>query len=1000
MFKKVLILLLALAVPFVVLAQSSGKIVGVITDKESGEPLPGVNVIVKGTFMGSTTDVDGYYIILNVPVGTYTLEASYVGYTPVTVQKVKVSADVTTEQNFQLQPTTLQLEEAVVVIAERPLVEKHVTYSASKVTTEEIANAPIRGIAAFMNYMPSVVIQNGAINIRGGRGEEVGYYVDGASTLDPVNRVNQVYVIQEAIEEIKVLTGGFGAEYGDANSGIVKTQLKQGGQDFHFSIMGETDKFAAEGEKFLDTYSYRDHVIAATVSGPITNNINFFVAGEWESIGDTRKRWSKGYTFEQLVDVNPANPQNREFDSQGNANPDFNPDTVTVTYPDGFTPNNWRDRYTLNSTLAFNFDPFRFRLSAIYSNRRSVGTNDPMRTYLNKRWVEDVNNHMLFTGKFTHLLSANTYYEVNVSYFSTTWDEEDPYFGNDWKKWADSSAVAKATNGQVTYRDAWRPQYGYQFYGIGFARDGGYEWYNKSKQTYFGGGLDLVSQINKNHELKFGFNGRAYTIRQFAINPFVMAHLDANYDGVGQHYNSLKELEDDYLVARTYMGNTYGYDIEGNEIDVSGFNGPRKPVTGAAYITDKIEYHDLIINLGLRLDYFDPDDYTLKNPRNAKVDQATGLILQSEWVKRNAHIQLSPRIGISFPVSETTKFYTQYGKFVQMPEFNDFYYNDYQYSRQIATGGFFYLTPVGFGFDPIYTTSYELGFNKQLGDFAAIDIAGFYKNVQGQILTTRVTPEPGADITTYNTLKNGDFATNKGLEFKLTMRRYNRLQAQLNYTLTDAEGTGSGETAYISAVDRNAQAPTVLSPLDYSQTHRGNLILDYRFGKGDGGVVFEQFGINLMYRFTSGHPYTLVKNVGGQSGPYDSGVDYMYDTRSRVALEPINASTTPWTSNVDLRIDKSFDISKQMKITVYARVTNLFNTKNVLNVYQQTGDDVDDGFITDPQQYQQFVERYGEGYLDLYKAINTTNGSAYLSQLGRELWGHPRQILFGLKLVY
>ncbi|HGY55519.1 MAG TPA: TonB-dependent receptor [Caldithrix abyssi] len=989
MFKKVLILLLALAVPFVVLAQSSGKIVGVVTDKESGEPLPGVNVVVKGTFMGSTTDVDGYYIILNVPVGTYTLEASYVGYTPVAVQNVKVSADVTTEQNFQLQPTTLQLEEAVVVVAERPLVEKHVTYSAAKFTTEEIANAPIRGVQSFMAYMPSVVIQNGAINIRGGRGEEVGYYVDGASTLNPVNRTNQVYVIQEAIEEVKVLTGGFGAEYGDANSGIVKTQLKQGTPDFHFSITGETDKFASEGEKFLDTYSYRDHILAATVSGPITNNIRFFLAGEWESIGDTRKRFSTGYTLENRIDGNPANP-----DVSGGF-----PDTVTLTYPNGFTPNNWRDRYTLNSTFSFNFDPFRLRLSGIFSNRRSVSTSSPMLTYLNKRWVEDVNNHMLFTGKFTHVLSAKTYYDVNLSYFYSAWDEEDPYFGNDWQKWADSSAVAQATNGEVTYRDAWRGPYQYWFNGIGFSRNGGYETYNKSKQTYFGGGIDLVSQLTKHHEVKFGFNGRAYTIRQYSVNPFIMAFLDQDYPYVSAHYNSLDEIP--YTTYRSYIGNTYGYDLKGNEINDGGFDGPRNPIIGAAYVTDKIEYQDLIINLGLRLDYFDPDDYTLRNPRNAQVDQTTGTILPSEWVKIKPHIHLSPRIGISFPVSETTKFYTQYGKFVQMPEFNNFYYNNYQYGRQIVTGGYFYLTPVGYGFDPIFTTSYELGFNKQLGDFAAIDIAGFYKNVQGQIQATRITPEPNAPIVTYNALRNGDFATNKGLEFKLTMRRYNRMQAQLNYTLTDAEGTGSGKTAYISAVDRGAQPPTVLSPLDFSQTHRGNLILDYRFGKDDGGPILEQLGINLMYRFNSGHPYTKVKNVGGQSGPYDGGVDYMFDTRSRTALEPINASTTPWTSNVDLRIDKSFDIMDNMKATVYVRVTNLFNTKNVLNVYQETGSDTDDGYITDPNRYGPNYNNYGgEQYLETYRALNTVNGSSYLSQLGLELWDHPRQILFGLKIVY
>jgi hypothetical protein len=254
----------------------------------------------------------------------------------------------------------------------------------------------------------------------------------------------------------------------------------------------------------------------------------------------------------------------------------------------------------------------------------------------------------------------------------------------------------------------------------------------------------------------------------------------------------------------------------------------------------------------------------------------------------------------------------------------------------------------------------------------------------------------------YNVLGNGDFSTNKGLELKLTLRRTNRIQGQFNYTLTSAEGTGSGETGYISAVDRAlGQLPTVLTPLDYSQTHRGSVLLDYRFGEKDGGPVFEQMGANLIVRFNSGHPYTRVRNVGGQSGAYDGGVDYMNDTRSRTALEPINASSTPWVTNVDLRVDKSVNVMDMARATVYVRVTNLLNTKNVMNVYQETGSDTDDGYITDPDRYGPNAAQYGgDKYVELYKAINIVNAESYLSQLGLEMWGQPRQIMFGIKLTY
>ncbi|MEJ2537704.1 MAG: carboxypeptidase-like regulatory domain-containing protein, partial [Calditrichia bacterium] len=144
MFRKMFFILLL--IPITIFAQSSGKLAGVVVDKSTGEPLPGVNVILEGTTQGSSTDIDGYYVILNVPVGVYTMRANYIGYKDYVVQNVRVSAGITTEINFSLEPTTLELEEAIVVTAERPLVEKNITSSVSLLTSKEIENVPVRGL--------------------------------------------------------------------------------------------------------------------------------------------------------------------------------------------------------------------------------------------------------------------------------------------------------------------------------------------------------------------------------------------------------------------------------------------------------------------------------------------------------------------------------------------------------------------------------------------------------------------------------------------------------------------------------------------------------------------------------------------------------------------------------------------------------------------------------------------------------------------------------------
>ena len=223
MFRKMFFILLL--IPITIFAQSSGKLAGVVVDKSTGEPLPGVNVILEGTTQGSSTDIDGYYVILNVPVGVYTMRANYIGYKDYVVQNVRVSAGITTEINFSLEPTTLELEEAIVVTAERPLVEKNITSSVSLVTSKEIENVPVRGLNSLLALQSSVIVQDNNVHIRGSRPDEVGYFVDGASAASVRTNVQTIHVIQEAIEEFQVYAGGYTAEYGGANGGIISPQI-------------------------------------------------------------------------------------------------------------------------------------------------------------------------------------------------------------------------------------------------------------------------------------------------------------------------------------------------------------------------------------------------------------------------------------------------------------------------------------------------------------------------------------------------------------------------------------------------------------------------------------------------------------------------------------------------------------------------------------------------------------------------------------------------------
>ncbi len=990
---KILLLTLLLAVtPLCLFAQSGGKIVGSVTDKSSGEPLPGVNISIEGTQMGAATDVDGFYVILNVPVGVYSIRANFVGYGDVLMEEVRISADKTTEANFKLAEAAIE-GQAVVITAERPLVEKYTTQNIQFVTSEDLENIPVRGFNELVATQNSVVLQDGNLHIRGGRNEEVGYYLDGASSINPVNNTQAVYVIQEAVEEFQVLAGGYTAEFGGANSGIVRTELKTGTANYNLSLDFQTDKFASEGDEFLGTTSYRDHVLVATLGGPVIpgyDKLRMFVAYENNDEGDRQKRFSSGFDFNNLVDTRLSRPVD---------------DTLSLSYPDGFTPHNGRTRNALNGTLLFDLSPLTLRVSGVFLDNNRDIDNQPMLRILNNRGYEEDASNFLLTLKGTYIVNPTTFLEASVNAFNSKRERFDGILGNRWEQWYDSAAVSQATGGAVTYRSAFTPQPDYLLNGFDIERDGApRNSYVHEKTNYLGGALSITSQMGRFHEVKIGGDLRQYKTRFFGIAPSAINILASN-----DNWNSITDVPQD-IFGRSGRVSNYGFDNYGREIDNDlnlgdsvFIEGPKKPLFMAFYAQDKIEYKDLIINAGVRLDYFDTDDKELIDPSNPKINTKTSYILPESYKDVDPFVEISPRLGFSFPVSEKTVFYSQYGKFVQTPELNDIYFGSSTVRDQAVLGGNFFLNPIGFGLDPLRTTSYEIGFRQQLSPVAAFNLTGFYRNIKGQTKLIRQSVDPEGQLAgEYNRIVNGDFATTQGLELGINLRRTNRIQAQINYTFTDAEGTGSNETSYLSAVEQARTVPTTVQPLDFAQTHRGSIILDYRFAKNDGGPILQQLGVNALFTFNSGHPYTLVKTSGiGQVNPYDAGVDYMNDSRTRLALEPLNSSTTPWNFNLDLRVDKLVTLTDKLSATLYARVNNLLNTKNVINVYQRTGDADDDGFLSNPALSESFINSNGgQQYVDLYNAINLKNGQSYWDVLGLQLWDNPRQIFLGIKLNY
>jgi len=766
--------------------------------------------------------------------------------------------------------------------------------------------------------------------------------------------------------------------------------------------------------------------VVGNISGPIVSEkIKFFAGFEYNNQQDQYTTIGEEFNFLNRADQEPGNAAYI--------------DSVDLTWP-GYRESPFKYN-TFSSSLTFDFAPIINNISVVYTDEEDWFTDDiqgfmqdhgasvrpsvddPLDAYsvdIPGRGIYTNTTRLLITDELSYNLSANSLIKLNLGYLSVIADDKDEWFGNDWQKWQDGDAVQDylgfADTVWTPFKDRYSEKNDYRVNGIPFNRPGTTPdtRYDHSETSQISAGGAFTSIMN-NHTVSAGFNWRQYESRRLETWPVGMVYAADPAYGLATYgittFGSWENVPVEY--KRIYVDG-YGYDLEENKIndrkvygsgeDVTYMDGAKRPSELGFYLQDKFDFNDIVVNAGIRIDVLDPNEETLARPDSMDIYDESGYIKLDEWKKVDPFTYIQPRLGIAFPISDVAKIYGYYGKFAQLPDLGSVWYTAYDYRSQIARGGYFYTDPVGFGLEPIETTQYEVGFSQRFGENMVLDLTGFYKNQKGLVTTERVNKPAGDLAAAYNRRVNGDFATTKGLELKFTLRRTNRIAGEVNYTFSQAEGTGSNATSYISAVDNGSDVPKMIMPVDFNQPHVGSIKLDYRFGENDGGAILENFGANLLVNFSSGHAYTFVfRPVGGQVDAYDAGVDYMWDTRSRMALEPIGASNTPWTFRADLRLDKRIKLGFA-DVTIFARATNLFNTRNVLNVYQASGSGEDDGFITNRIYSSDFIALYGgdvnnngvDDYVELYDAINIQNDESYRTQIGGRLISAPRQIFVGL----
>jgi len=1098
------VLLLLFALPGVAHAQNTGKISGRVTDADTGDPLIGANVYLADIQRGAATDIDGNYTILGIPVGQYDIQYSYTGYQAETITGVEISQGRTRVVDVELSSESLG---EVVVEYERPLIQQDAIGVPKVVTGEDIQNLPVRGVESVASIQAGVVSNDGSstLNIRGGRGEEVTYYIDGVKVIGgSTGRA----IPQQAIAEQEMLIGTIPPQYGDATAGIISISTRSGGNDF----FGSLEAITSTG---LDSYGY--NLGALTLGGPIVKDFaSFFV-----SVQGTYAEDNSPYALETLQlndDVYNAiqqSPQVVRVDRAGfgdtaptgtlftdddfyyvgipaslDPSLDFDPNDPDATL--AFTDEELAEALGIDQSLILgspflSYDLFsEADLDDRFFTRQ--GKDDPYTQLaaagnLEFRPVTGVNlrvggaytydddrnfsfAHSLFNrDRFTttqdevargyvslrQVLSNTAFYQIQAEYsnrFQETYPDE---FGDDLTQAifygdidADQYAVARryynynAGTGvyQPTFFDgSIAPVDANQ--GIGFNAPGdprtGYSKFSQDQFRVFGSAQTQVGV----HELSFGGEYETQTQRYFSLGASFSRSLARCYDdgavelacidsdGDGENDAGVTSYEQ--LPFSVGFNNPrlnvryYGYDYLGlNEVDSDDVNAyiqnesrnvaPYKPLYYGGYVRDRIEYRDLVLDLGLRLDVFDNNTRVLRDPF-ALVD-----IYRVDDVVSGVQ-GINPINNLPSTIEGDYAVYVNGQDVVGYRDLNGQFYNaqgaEVSADRVLsgvggspvideASGG--QLTIDAFrDYEPQLTVMPRIGVtfpvtNRALffasynvtsqrpseNAFASIQDIAYASESGGTLNNADLKPETTTQYelgfrqsvldraaltvsgfyrtqrnkitlrtfneafpTGYTAYTNQDFSTTKGVEFAFDLRRTRNLQVNANYTLQFAEGTGSDAA---SANLLSFRTQTFIFPETLAP-----LSFDQR----------HNVNVSLDYRLGQGEGPMIggVRPFAGFGlnllGTFKSGNRYTQlsdeastsDYAQNIGLQitgSVNEVVIPPTTRVDLKVDRGFNLGGA-NLRGYVWIQNLLDTDNVVGVYRTTGIPDNDGYLsTDP----------------------------------------------------
>lgn len=892
------------------LAGTTGKIAGRVIDASTKQPLPSVNIQIVGTTFGAASDLDGNYFIINVPVGTYSLRASMIGYAPKTISNVKVMLDITTTIDIPLEGADVQMNE-VVVVATRPPIQADLTSTRHIVEADAINALPVDNFQQIVQLQAGV---NGS-HFRGGRFNEALFLIDGMAVKNAINSYSgtttagfSANLPELGISEIQVTTGGFEAEYGNAQSGIVNAltrdqnrfsaTLRVRTSDFPWSKMTWTPFAYGTGQP--DWRNYEAYVSAPSAS---MADINFFLNGSANIALQSRDFLPHENFYRESYQAKlRAVTQNTRVTINGlyswdQTNDYYHSSSKYGPLSQGYQTDLFQQVATVNGVKTlqqyiFVPDPQNYHNakkpdSAYFNGSAGIPAGwytNVVNTYqagMQQNISVPITKSFNIGVSVNHTLNNQSFIDIKLSQF--------------WSNFREivQDVNDRNLNGSTTDELHWQQNGTIGGYLSHLSTDG--YWYYTGDEGWY---LNQVSRTT---------------------------NLRADYSNQINSSNLLKSgIEADYIKG---------------DVEKVTFESPSNPkfdlwdqdlADFAFYAQDKIEVRDgFIINAGVRFDYYNPNGFTgnVLYPADPTTlpSHKDGLGLTpadkvpSQW-------QISPRIGISHPITEKDKIHFYYGHFFQRPDLRFLYENialNFRYTTNVDLGNPRLL--------PEKTVSYELGWDHMFSDFLRMNTTLYFKDITNLIGATDYVISGSPD--SYQAYTNMDYANVHGVEVTFETMATKGIGGMVNVSYAFANGRSS------SVFRSNGEiVPRRLDPLDWDVRWKinANLLLTST------GAIADLIGDADAAFVITGH----------------SGYPYSTNTRDAFPLFVLrNDGRLPWAWNVDMRARKSFYIAT-MEFSVLAEVKNLLDARNIAYIsggrdglvqYEATGNPT--GPYNDPQTY-------------------------------------------------